>query len=429
MLRSKTNLIIISFLSILLYSCSSDDDKVIEPTEPVKEKDTYALLTAVKGGTFNYSLYLQTMDNLTKTKDLDNKNATEIVAETVTGVYQYDGNFYTNLYFTPERIEKWSLNEKQELTKQGSISLGELGYQGNVYFKDKNTAFVGGPAGTKIAIFNPETMTKTGYIDYSSVSRIGEVTNYPNQGDKINIQAPSEMIVSGNYLYIGFCFLKDLQTYTPASPTADILVVDLTKIDPNSADNSNAIVKWISNDKGNSVGSWNSGFGAKFMITDEKNDIYLLSHNYWGAVNVGKPACILRIKSGETDFDADYYFDLETVSRGVGNPVMNLEYAGNGIFFATSNDITAINPDDPYSYYQDPIAQWYKFDLHDKTATKVNDEYTQGSYASCIYFEDDKAYIPFKTKTKSYIKEVNINTLESKDIITTAGIPRVFKLK
>jgi len=421
------NLSLIAFVLLVLSSCTSDGN---DPAPLSDEKNNYALFTFVQGGSYNFNYYLQPIKSLDAATSYDNQNAVEIVTETTAGVYSFDSDFYTSTYAAPQEIKKWSYDENgKKFLETGSISTIEIGYAGNPCFKDKTTAFIGGPSSQKILIFNPTTMTKTGAIDFSTFSRSGEVTNYPEAGKKINIEAPTEMIIRGNHLFIGFFLLNTIEPYTPATPTADMLVVDLSKVDANSSNNSAAVVKWISSDKGVSLGAWNSAFGAKFMIEDEQNDIYVLCHNFWGGVNSGKPNCILRIKNGETDFDPSYYFDLETVSRGLGNPVLNLEYVGNGNFFGTSNDPSAINPDDPLSYYQDPISQWYKFNLYNKTGNKVSDEYTRGSLNAVTLSENGKVYIPFQNKTETHIKEVDIESLESKKLFTTTGSPIIVKLK
>ena len=427
MKKLTTRLSTIAMMLLLLTSCNKDDAPIPDPDSSAK----YALMTSVAGSTFSYNFYLQGIESLEAKTKYDNQNATEILSETIAGVFQNDGAIFTNQFGAPQAISKWTYNQDIGFKNAGSISLTELGNQGNICFKDKNTAFVGGPSSNKIMIFNPETMQKTGAIDLSSISRIGEVTDFPEAGKKINIQAPTEMIISGNHLFIGYFLLNSMSPEIPASPTADMVVIDLNKVDATSSNNSEAIVKWISSNKGNSIGSWNSGSGVQFMIEDKNNDIYILCHNYWGSTRafINMPACILRIKSGETDFDPDYYFDIETASRGTGNPVLNFKYAGNGEFFAASYDVTAIDPDNPYSYYVDPIAQWYKFNLSNKSAQKVSDEYTMGSLASGVFIENGKAYISYKNKTESHVKEVDIKTLENKKLFTTAGSSRIFKLK
>lgn len=425
MKKSIANLSMLCMLFLVFISCSNDEDP-----NPNEDVNNYALFSFVQGGSYNFNYYLQPIKSLDAATSYDNRNAIEIVSETTTGVYDFGDDFYTNVYAAPENITKWSYNEDSKKFKNaGSISTVEYGYAGNPCFKNESTAFVGSPSSKRILIFNPSTMTKTGAIDMSSFSRVGEVTDYPETGNAINLEAPTEMIIRGDYLFIGYFLLNTAEPYTPSTLTADMLVIDLTKVDANSTDNSEAIVKWISSDKGVGLGSWNSGFGAKFMTVDEQNDIYVLAHNFWGGVNTGKPNCILRIKDGETEFDDDYYFDLETVSRGLGNPVLNLEYTGNGTFFGTSNDPSAINPNDPLSYYQDPIAQWYKFNLYDKTAIKVSEEYTKGSLNAVTYSENGKIHIPYQSATEAHIKEVDVTTLESKKLFTTTGASIIMKIK
>lgn len=429
----KKQFIKLSAIALVLLgnlSCSSNEEDTKNPDPVNDDKNNYALFTFTQGGSYNFNYYVQPLKSLDDALAYDNKNAVEIVTETTAGIYEFGKDFYTNTYAAPQEVKKWSYNEaEKKFVQSGAMNTTEIGYAGAPCFKDENTAFIGGPSSKNIVIFNPSTMKKTGAIDFSSISRAGEVTDFPESGDKINIEAPTEMIIRGNYLYIGFFFMKTAEPYTPSSLTADIMIIDLSKVDANSTDNSDALVKWISSNKGVCVGSWNSAFGAKFMILDENKDLYILCHNFWGGAPTGKPNCILRIKNGETDFDPNYYFDLETVSRGLGSPVLNLEYTGNGVFFGSSIDPSAINPNDPLSYYQDPISQWYKFNLYNKTATKVSDEYTRGSINAVTYSENGKIYIPYQNKTEAHIKEVDIESLESKKAFTTTGAAIVMKLK
>ena len=410
-----------------LQSCNKDNEPISK-----KKENPYVLTTAVKNAgknTLNY--YLQSLEKINDDKTYDNSKATEVVTNNLGGVFQYDGYIFFNAYGTKKQISKWIANDKDIFENKGTINTSELGFAGNVCLKDKNTAFVGGNASSKILIFDPSTMQKTGAIDISSKTKVGTVTNYPESGDKVNVMAATEMIIRGNYLFVGFMLLVDAKSFVPSSLTADIMVIDLSKVSPTSTDNANAFVKWISDDRGVSVGAYNAGIGASFMVKDENDDIYVLCHNMWGnhRSTTNKAACILRIKNGATDFDSDYYFDLETASRGLGSSVTNFEYAANGDFFAASIDLTAIDPKNPYSHYLDPIYQWYKFNLKNKTAKRVNDKYTKAALVSRILFEDGKAYIPYENKTESYILEVDINTLKSKRVISVFGSPILFKLK
>lgn len=436
MKKSALNLIRITLLALLIVSCSSDDNTG-DPTPnpmpgPIIEENNYALITATQSGSFTFNNYLQPFKALDGETAYTNENAVEISADNYGCIFDFEGDLYVSNTLPPQRMDKWSYDEDGEkYVNEGGFTTTELGSPGNPYFKDENIAFIGGTSAQSILIFDPSSMTKTGAIDLSSVSRIGEVTNIPSSGDTVNIEIPTEMIIRGDYLFVAMFLVNSASTgFIPASYTADILVIDHTKIDPNSTNNSDAIVKWISSDKGICLGSFSSAFGAKYMIEDEMGDIYVLAHSLWGTP-YGKPTCILRIKSGETDFDPDYYYNLEAAARGLGNPIANLEYAGSGKFFASVMDTAAINPDDPFSFFIDPIWQWYQFDLYDTDtmAVKVSDEYSRGGgFMSISYLENGNIYIPYQNKTESYIKEIDLNTLENSNLFTTIGAPFVKKI-
>lgn len=440
MKKTIYNLAVLSAFTLLFFSCSSDDDtptpKIGDQQQQEEEEEEvqppYALITRVEAGSASsYNYYAQSFNELDENTDYDNQSAVEIFASGGAGVSSFGGSIFVNEYINTQSITKWTPNVAGVFSNAGSISIAEVGFQGNICFKDENTAFIGGPSASKIVIFDPSTMQKTGYIDFSSFSRLGEVTDYPEAGNTINMEAPVEMIIRDNKLFVAFFLIQDFNTYTPATSASDMLIIDLAMVNATSTDNSEAIVKWISDERGVSIGAWNSGAGAEFIIKDENDDIYLLCHNFWGGTGAltGKPNCILRIKNGETDFDPDYYFDLEAVSIGDGNPVINLEYAGNGLFFAAAINNSAVNPDDPYSYYLDPISQWYRFNLYDKTAQIVSDELTKGSWAAITYSENGKIYIPYQTATESFVKEVDVNSLENSNLFTTVGTPILYKVK
>lgn len=418
-------------ITIALFAACKKDDPKVNPGEDDKT-NTYALVSRVTGSdgtTFNY--YLQGMNNLAEKDHYGNSNATEILSAGMSGVFAFNGALFLNKYAPVSEIVKWEQNKDGSFSKTGSLNITELSYQSNIWFKDANTAYVAGPGIPKILIFNPTTMQKTGYIDFTAVSRLNEVTNFPVAGAKITMEAPTEMVIRDNMMYVGFMLVNDYANSTLATDKADMLIIDMSKVDNNSSSNSAAVVKWISSDKGSSLGAWNSGGGSRFMQVDENGDLYLICHNFWGN---GKPitkknSSVIRIKKGATDFDPDYYFDLEVPSIGNNYSVMNLEYAGNGKAFVAVIDPAAINPDDPYSYYMDPISRWYEIDLYEKTGKKVSDTYTKGSWASLIMFDAGKAYVPIVTKTENYYSETDLSTLSTKKLFSTEGAPMLFKMK
>ncbi|MEM9673589.1 MAG: hypothetical protein AAF992_13435, partial [Bacteroidota bacterium] len=201
--------------------------------------------------------------------------------------------------------------------------------------------------------------------------------------------------------------------------------------DDNAQGNTDAVVKRIFDERGSSTGAWGSGGGSPFMRLDERGDIYVLCHNSWAGWRAvyDRPAAILKIAAGTTDFDESYYFDLESVARGLGSPVMNLEYYGNGKFLGAAQDPSAINPDNPFSYFIDPIYQWWSFDLYNQTAEIVTEEYTRAAVASVTYFEDGFGYVPFEANGEQFVMKVNLNTLETSKQFNTTGTPHLFSLQ
>lgn len=431
MKRKKISSIIYSLFMIstlvLVTACNDDDDG------SDSEVGEYKLLTLVPnsdGRTHAY--YLQSLVSIDETGLIDNTKAIELSPATGAGAYVHNGDFYLNDYGTATKIIKWNVDTSGELVKLGEMSTADLGFAGNMLIKDETTAFVGASNVFKIAIFNPTTMTRTGFIDLSEYSKLGEVTNFPTEGATVNAQAIAEVIIRENYLYAGIFYFDSFNTYTPNKNACYIIVVDLTKVDPNSSDNADAVVKEISDDRGSFTGAWNSGVGSNFMILDENNDIYVLCHNMWAGqrATTGKPACVLRINDGETDFDDTYYYDLEATSQGTGNPVIGLEYHKNGKFYAAVMDPSQLDPDNPLSYYTDPIFKWWQFDLYNPEATAKTIEtatYCKAATATNCYFEGDYVYIPFDDNVDSYVIQANINTLEQKKLFSTNGIPVLFK--
>lgn len=428
---SKYYFILLLIGAFCLTSCEKDDPK--EPVNPSKDKNQYALTTVVPSGSSTFNFYLQSINDIASTTitTIDNTNATEMITGAGAGVFQYKKSIYLNSYNPSAIMQKWDVNEDGSIKQLGSMSMKELSFVGNPCFRSDDVAFVAGPAQTKILIFNPTTMKKTGFIDFTQFAKLGEKTDFPQEGTDINMVMCSEMVISGKYMYAAINRINDFQKYIPADNTTDILVIDLEKVDPNSTDNSTAIIKEINSDKGSTAGAWNSGIGATFMTKDEKGDIYMLCHNFWGyaASITKKPSCVLRIKSGTTEFDDSYYLNVEDKTLGVGNPVYNLEYAGNGRVFMAALDVSKVDPNNAYSLFLDPLSQWYMVNLYDQNASRVSNDFTRGSLNGNAFFEDNKAYLPYSNKTENYILKYDMSTKTSKKLFTTSGTPMIFKIR
>lgn len=420
-LRQTLKTVLCLLMALNVVSCSDDDDD-----NPSSSENSYILLSfnnASTSGSVSYALPFTLSDTVTA---LSTSNAIETTSDNAPTVFNFNGSLYLDEY-TKSKISKWDLDDNGNFTKSSEANFSDLGYPSNICFKSSEVAFVGGPGAFKIAIFNPTTMTRTGFIDLSPVSQAGTVTDFPSAGATVETELVSEIIIRDDYLYAALYYCN-MTTWMPNTKTCEIVVIDLTQVDNSSSDNSGAVVKRITDTRGSYTGGWATGGGSSFMLLDENNDIYVLCHNMWGNYSsvTGLPACVLRINDGETDFDQDYYFDVEAASSGY--PVMGLEYAGNGIFFGLGQDPTQIDPTDPYSYFLDPIYNWYQFNLYTKTATRVSDVYTKAAITKS-YFENSKVYLPFSTSSENYIQAFDISGLGSSQKISADMQSIIFKLK
>ena len=412
-------------LMVMCISGCNDDDDVTS----IDDAGELVLVTSIPTDGAGNRGYFAQKTSLENNGLVDNSNATELLASGIGAVTPYRDNIYfTN--FNQLRIEKWSFNESNVAVEEGSVSVLELVFPGNPVIADDNTAFVGGGS-TEIVIFNPTTMQRTGKIDFSSFSIVGTVTDFPASGAEVVVEAIPEIIVRDNILYAALMPMSDFSTFTPAVTDCPILVVDLDEVDPNSSDNSDAIIKRISDERGSATGAWATGGGAGFMKLDENNDIYVLSHNGWTLFRqiIGQPASLLRIPNGSTDFDPDFYFDLESAAAGNGTPVTNFEYYGNGRFMASVLDFSQINPDNPGSQFLDPVYQWWSFDITTQSAQRVSEDYTVAGVVALSYFKDGIGYLPLQDNTESFILRVDLNTLESSRLFATAGAPQLIELQ
>ncbi|MEM8969404.1 MAG: hypothetical protein AAGE93_23500 [Bacteroidota bacterium] len=411
---------------LMLIGCGDDD-----PT-PAEGLGEYAMVTTsfnADGQTRAFYLQRVSIEAADTLDIIDNSDATELSAATAAMIHSFGGSIYFSDYANGV-MEKWSIDDSNNATMDADMSVSELTFQGNAAFKDENTAFVGGIS-TDIIIFNPTTMQKTGTIDLTSVSNIGNVTDFPQPGAAIVAESVTEILIRDNLLFASLMPLSDLATQVPAEKGCSIIVIDIDKIDANAQGNADAVVKRIFDERGSSTGAWGSGGGSPFMRLDEQGDIYVLCHNSWAGWRAAydRPAAILKIAAGTTDFDESYYFDLESAAQGLGSPVMNFEYYGDGKFLGAVQDPTAIDPNNPFSYFIDPIYQWWSFDLYDQTADTVATEYTRAAVAAVTYFEDGFGYVPFEANGEQYVMKVDLSTLETSKQFNTAGTPHLFSLQ
>lgn len=141
----------------------------------------------------------------------------------------------------------------------------------------------------------------------------------------------------------------------------------------------------------------------------ENGDLY--GYSPAGAIASGmapttKPSGIVRIKSGTTEFDLNYFFDIEAITGGY--KIASMKYAGNGKALAQIYSFKDHVAADKWTTRDTRLAI---LDLNEKTVTYVSDVplHTGGmKYNSII--DGSVAYIQIKNNDGVYIYKVDIAT-------------------
>jgi hypothetical protein len=210
------------------------------------------------------------------------------------------------------------------ITKDNAGSLKQIG---NVSFDNSLADLIKADENTLVGLelSSASDVVKFHTISANTVTVTG--TKQHPVSDITALKGPSYsgMSISGNNLFLSY-YISDPTTFaTPQTDEAEIAVYSYPGLE---------FQKVIKDTRTGPIGGFNTKSG---LIKDEKGDIYALSHSNPanGYSQTTKPAGILRIKSGQTEFDQDYFFDVEQVTGG--KTISHLKYLGNGKAFAEIN--------------------------------------------------------------------------------------------
>ena len=295
---------------------SNSQSATVEVFAPV----TYGMaLVSGSGGV--QTTFLQGMLNLDLTT-VNNSNSTELAQ--FAAIYS-DGNaLFTAGFGAPATMGKYTFNSTgnpvldQQIVVPGSNSFSAV----EIIDPTIGYATVGGGLSRAIQ-FDPTEMRITGEIDLSSA------------GDGLFY---SDLIVRDNFLFVALNDFGD-------SAAVRVAVINRT---------SNTLEKVISDSRTATL------FGTlttSIMVTDANGDIYVQGSGLFSE----KPAGILRIKAGETEFDTEYFFDL---GAATGNTCFGLYHFGDGLTFTT------VSEDDNNFFGFDganPVFRYQKINLSNTT--------------------------------------------------------------
>jgi len=243
------------------------------------------------------------------------------------------------------------------------------------------------------------------FIDAASVfvKKIVGTKIFADEDNKI-IAWPTALQVRGDKLFIPFQKLDSEGKFkTPEANEAFVAVYSY----PNVGSEPEKIIR---DTRTSNIGT--NGFTTG-LIEADNGDLYSLS---CGAFMAGftpaatKPSGILRIKSGETEFDASYFFNIEEATNG--GKLFWFDYIGNNK--AIARILTSDDGDSWGAYARSATSFNQKLviiDLAAKTITDVaNVPLHAKRYSSPVLVEEGNVYVSIETATDAYVYQVDIAT-------------------
>jgi len=254
-----------------------------------------------------------------------------------------------------------------------------------------------------------ETGLATSKTDYSIYN---DSTGTPGEG---TVPWPTALKVRDDKLFIPYIKFDDEgNASTPDNNTAYVAVFDYPLTpgeDGNVVPN-----KIITDDRTSNIGTHGSTTG---LIATDNGDLYGFSA---GSIASGhspassNPSGILRIANGETEFDDDYFFDIEGQTEG--SEIFWFDSIGGNKALARIFTPTAELEAAAWSAYSSPVLKLVILDLAEKTITDIEGiPLHTKQVTSSIEVMDGKVYV----MVDALVGEVSEKNIYQIDIATAAA--------
>ncbi|MGK7390183.1 MAG: DUF4374 domain-containing protein [Candidatus Cyclobacteriaceae bacterium M2_1C_046] len=220
---------------------------------------------------------------------------------------------------------------------------------------------------------------------------------------------PTALQVVGDNLFIPFYLVDDNGWYTTPRPDkAYVAVYSYPNVEAEP-------IKVIEDTRTGNIGVNGTTTG---LIQTDAGDLYSFSSGAYlaGFLPVAeKPSGILKINSGETEFDSNYFFDVENAPNG--GILFWMDYVGGNKAIARllTEDVEPAN-DPNYEFYWGAFGR-NKFnqklvliDLAAQTITPVENVPLHAKrYTTPVHVEDGKTYVSIETAEDAYVYQVDVN--------------------
>lgn len=382
---------LLTIIILLITFVGCEDDDIVNISGGGKHK---ILITIAVG----QSSYVGTIKDLT-VSNMTNEHSYEHVEKVATFVYK-DMVFVAE-HWMGDVLHKYVRTGDGVLNPAGSITLPAGGQGQCLAFKDDTKAYLGLTAHGTIYVFNPTTLEHIKTIDLTAYA-VGD--NDPD---------PTALIVRNDGKL--FVCLNQLQTAYTSFDSGYVAVINTLN---------DEVEKVIVDERVTGLG----GAYNRSILIDEKNDIYLYSMGDCG-YQPGAKDGILKIKSGETDFDKSYYFSPKSqIVAGIeGGSVlygMGLCYSGGGKAFSMM--LVPALTSNPPDYENDKNAQAVIVDLYNKSISKIDLPPTS-MYASVGVIKLDNKIVFGMSTLKGdglYTYDLNTQEVSANPVVTTLGKPQ-----
>ena len=403
-------------LSIALISCSENN----APTVEIKSKTKYVLAFEAnpvgKEAAIDYVLEIPSINDL-MTGEINVKGK---------GIPQTGWRFFhqtRNTLFTagyskdvtcrsylidPDGVlkEKTSFTFDKTLdsytsTEDGKMIAVELTFKG---LGKKRFHIADAKTGKVERIIEHEIDIDKGDGTTANPGSIPRVTGMAQKGNKLFV-AYSKWSVNGTYV-------------TPDTGRAYVAIFSYPEF---------KLEKIIYDDRTSPIGVNGNSTG---IVKDESNNIFSYSSSALtaGFTSATKPSGILKIKNNTTEFDKNYFFDVENATNG--GKVFWMSYIGNGKAIARilTNDTSKA-----WGAFSEHVLRMVILDLDNKTVTNVSGipNPHQQNYTAPVFVENGKAYVSVTDKTETRIYKVNPEnaTSEKGAKIDGKSLKGIFKLE
>lgn len=240
----------------------------------------------------------------------------------------------------------------------------------------------------------------TGKINYTIYN---DSTGTPGKG---SVPWPTALKVRDNLLYVPYLKFDDAgNVSTPDNNASYVAIFDYPLVVKEGTDRAEPI-KIIKDTRTTHIGTHGSTTG---LIATDNGDLYgyaagsTASGHYPPSEN---PSGILRIANGETEFDTDYFFNIE---EATGQEIFWFDHIGGNK--ALARLFTPNDEQNPWDAFSKPILKLVILDLAEKTITDIEGiPLHTKQVTSSLEVINGKVYVSATTADDSYIYQIDIAT-------------------